>query len=270
MSQTLCRIEPFSIDRKELLVSIRDSKVERIYFTLISATKTIDQALWQNRLENRSWWDICLDLLKPAIEYFGQGNVGVQIYLGLGETEEQVMHMAQYLKDLGVTCLICPEVNLKRLNVLNQDYPVQKVSRGKFYRITVGNELISKGFARVEQFKFNEFEQILYLGIPYEDLLQSVEWSELFDPQNRRISDWEVAKYAQDFTQWFPKGEILKKPSNLLKEIFHIDFTEAWETKKRRIILEEIDFDEEEIEEEGGSFYKMVAELARDQEDEVN
>lgn len=267
MDKELClEIKPFQVERIDQILQETDRS--RIYFTLLSVTKRIDQALWQNRLENRCWWNTCFELLSSAVSYYGKENVGVHICLGLGETEEQIVQLIQSLKDQGVVTLVSPCISIEAFHTIVRDYPILKVSRGKFYRTLVANYVIEKGLSRLEQFTFNEFGQVIGFGISLDTLLKSAEWEEVFDPGNERSAKWAIGSFKQEFIKHLPLRSEWEDSSILMKEIFRMNWVEAWGTQNRMYTLEGIAFDEDEIEEEGNSFYKMVAELASGHESE--
>lgn len=231
LSDKCKELMPFRIERPNELQLIYDSGLTSIIFNLFAATKNIDQALLPNRLEHKSWWDVCFELLSPAIKIFGRGNVGVRICLGLGETEEQVIQLFKMLITKGAIPLVATEVPENK--DLEGNYPVHKVSQGKLYRTYLAVDLMTKGISHVSDFTFNEFGQIIDFGLDFEEF--------------KKLENWCPEELSQEF---------------LIKKTFKWDWVEAWETQKRRIELDGIPFDEDEIEEEGGSFYKMVAECA--------
>ena len=113
------------------------------------------------------YWDIT----KRCVECFGEGNVGVHLIVGLGETEKQMIEVIQKANDMGVKTHLFsffPEEGSQMEEWIQPPY-------GQYRRVQLARYLINEGLGNTDEMKFNEKGQLIEFGRDVEDLSQFAE-----------------------------------------------------------------------------------------------
>jgi biotin synthase-related radical SAM superfamily protein len=80
----------------EFMVDLRVSGAERLTIPIDCASPRLFRAVKGREISE------CLIALGKAVEVFGRGMVGTHVIVGLGETEEEVLHLTGHLLTMGV------------------------------------------------------------------------------------------------------------------------------------------------------------------------
>jgi biotin synthase-related radical SAM superfamily protein len=251
-------LSPFSASDPDQLRKLKSMGVMRVCFSLIGMTKNIEMAMQPGRFYDWSWWDTCWSMAEAAVRIFGGSNAALHLGLGLGETEQQALATVQKAGDLGIMTYISP--------VLARNNPhILKVSKGKFYRVMVARYLLAQGIITLDKMKFNDFGQVIHFGIAPDKLVEILSKAEVPAVQDLWY-DCSNLTFFHEINAWFSGSADFPK---FLQQLCSIDWVEAWTNQRRVFGLEGVELDDEEIEAENGSIYKMIAESgANDQEDE--
>ncbi|MEA4901589.1 hypothetical protein [Desulfitobacterium sp.] len=246
-------INPWLVTHNEELKILKSIGINQVSFSLIASTRNIETSIRPDQ-DSVPWWDICWKVASSATPIFGYGNVILDLGLGIGETEQQALAAIQKAKALGVLVSISPLPMEGKLDVF-------KVSAGKLFRILVGQYLLEKNFVTLEQMQFDNFGQVIHFGILPGKLIETLNSPNSLD---RRVSFNCSNLVPQEKLQWFFDQRDTVYGPDLVKQLCSIDWAEAWITQRRVIELENIRFNEDEIEGGNGSIYKMIAEIGED------
>lgn len=150
---------------------LRNSGVERIGIAIDCASRELFDILRGYKAKGPHRWDRYIEGIIEAIEVMGKGKVGVHLIVGLGETEKEATDLIQWIHDIGAETHLFsfyPEEG----SVLEKWY---RPPIGQYRRIQLARYLIDNNVSRVEDMKFNEYEQIIDFGIPETTLKEVVE-----------------------------------------------------------------------------------------------
>lgn len=235
------------------LISLKQAGASGVCFSLATCTQQLDAVSRPSSDKGSSWWRRCWQLAGEAVGLFGQENVGISLSLGLGETEAQALASVQKARDMGIHAYISPLVTAGRA----------RVSRGKFYRVQVGRYLIDRRLTANNQMQFGDFGQVIHFGV------DTAKFVDILAHENPLSSDYlwldctdlEILYNLADWCRQEPPGEA--NVAGLIQQLCQVDWREAWLNQRRVFEVEGVNFDDEEIEAETGSIYKLIAELGR-------
>jgi biotin synthase len=134
-------------------------------------------------------WDTYWEWFRGAVEVFGDGNAGVHLMVGMGETEKEMCAAIQRARDMGGRTHLFsffPE----------QSSPMAEHPRPTMvhYRhIQVARYLIDHCLARVERFAFDPHGRIIDFGLPAADMDRVIDSGEPFRTSGCAGNDGEVA-----------------------------------------------------------------------------
>ncbi|MDN5345377.1 MAG: lipoyl synthase [Clostridia bacterium] len=234
------------------LQHLKEAGATGVCFSLVAVTRSLDASTRPGR-GGRQWWDTCWELVDTAISLWGPGKVGLTLGLGLGETEQQVMATIQQVRDRGAVSYIYPLMTTAEI----------KVSTGKLYRVLLARHLITTGQATSNQMQYDDFGQVIHFGVPRDRFYEIMQEAKPFSLDNLWLDCCSMGWQAELAAGLFPAQPGAEMVPELIRRVCSVDWREAWLTRTRVFELEGVDFDEDEIEAENGSIYKMIAELGR-------
>jgi hypothetical protein len=231
--------------------ALASAGVDEIAFSLTATSRNMDKGLRPCRDGCPDWWDACWGMAEAALGVFGTSRVAFNLGLGLGETEQSVLQFMQKADRLGIRSRVSP------LSVCPGPHNKPVVSRGKFLRVLAGLHVLSRKLAVVEQMQFGDFGQVIHFGLAPERFRALVAGGEAFDSAYCYV---DCANFGQP-----PASEAGMDGGGdeMLSQLCTVDWEEAWTTQRKFHQIDELDFDDEEIEAESGSVYAMIAELGR-------
>ncbi len=162
-------ITPTVIRSRDHLALLKEAGADMMSVAVDAATKSLFE--FHRGGEGLLSWNHYWQTLEHGVEVFGQGNVGIHLIVGLGETEEEMIGTIQQANDLGVRTHLFsfyPEAG-SRL----QDHPQPPI--GQYRRVQLARYIINEGLGRASQMRFNAAGQVAEFGIDLRPLLASGE-----------------------------------------------------------------------------------------------
>ncbi len=148
--------QPLSVDicpvSFEDLRKLHEAGAERISIPLDGATEKIFNDVKGKNVGGPYRWERHLKTLEKAVEVFGEGKVGTNLIIGLGETEREAVEFMQKLIDLKVRTILFAFTPLRgtRLESLMQP------DLSSYRRIQVARHLIVYKHATIDNIRFNQ------------------------------------------------------------------------------------------------------------------
>lgn len=139
---------------------LKEAGVDRVSIPLDGATPELFDGIKGRGVGGPYRWETHMKALREAVQVFGEGNVGSNLIVGLGETEREAAQLVQTLKDMGVITVLFAFTPLEgtRLSGLPQP-PLDS-----YRRIQAARHLIDRGVVRVEELGFDESGRITGYG----------------------------------------------------------------------------------------------------------
>ena len=163
---------PVSVDTcpvdKESLIRLRDAGTEMISIPLDGATPRIFDEIKGRNVKGPYRWEKHMEALKAAVEVFGDGNVGSNLIVGIGETEREAAELIQRLHDMKVKTVLFAFTPIAGTRLESLPPPQME----KYRRLQAARHLIVNGYAALEDMRFDEGGRIIgYGGVDLESVL---------------------------------------------------------------------------------------------------
>jgi biotin synthase-related radical SAM superfamily protein len=162
---------PASVDTcpvdKASLITLKKAGAEMVSIPLDAATQEIFDQIKGAGVKGPYRWETHIQALKTAVEVFGEGNVGSNLIVGLGETEREAATLIQTLHDMGVKTVLFAFTPLPGTRLQNQPPP----PLDKYRRIQAARHLIVNGHASLADLRFNDEDRIAGYGVDPEPFL---------------------------------------------------------------------------------------------------
>jgi biotin synthase len=156
---------PVSVDicpvSRSGLEKLHEAGAEYISLPLDGATEEIFNKVKGIEVDGPYRWETHLEALETAVEVFGEGYVGSNIIVGLGESERDVAYLVQRLVDMGVKPVLFAFTPVPGTKLEELSQPVLESYR----RIQVARYLIVHGYADVAKIVFKE-DRITGFDVP--------------------------------------------------------------------------------------------------------
>jgi biotin synthase len=193
---------------------LKNAEIKNIVIPLDACTEQLFDEIKGKKVQGPYSWKKHWNALKDATEIFGKNNVGTHLIVGLGETEREAALAIQKLLDIGVYCGLFAFTPIHG-TPMEENPPPNIVS----YRlIQLTRYLMSKGYIRFENMKFDENERITDLGIDRTIVVTIVNSGAPFETSGCENCNRPFATEA-------PKGEIYNYPRKLRRnEIRKVKF----------------------------------------------
>ncbi len=154
VSVDICPLTP------EALLKLKDAGAERISIPLDAATPEIFDKVKGRHVNGPYRWGKHLEALNSAVEIFGEGKVGTNIIIGLGETEKEAVKLIQMLHDNRIKPIIFAFTPLKGTRLQHQPQPELESYR----KIQVARHLINENLIHVTDMIFDSNDKITNYG----------------------------------------------------------------------------------------------------------
>lgn len=143
------------------LKRLKDAGAERISIPLDGATEQIFDKVKGKDVGGPYRWEKHIETLKQAVEVFGEGMVGTNLIIGLGETEKEAVEFIQRLIDIKVRSILFAFTPIKGTRLENLSQPALESYR----RIQVAQHLIVYGHATINDIEFKD-KKISRFNVP--------------------------------------------------------------------------------------------------------
>ncbi len=116
-------------------------------------------------------WEKYNDILNYSVSVFGKNKVGCHLVVGLGETEKEMIHRIQAIRDKGARSHLFSfyRETGSRLESHPQCPP------GQFRRVQVARHVIDYDMGRVKDMEFDDSGRVIDFGIPFKDVAEIIE-----------------------------------------------------------------------------------------------
>jgi biotin synthase len=155
---------PVSVDTcpvdKEPLIRLREAGAQMISIPLDGATPRVFDEIKGRDVNGPYRWEKHMKALEAAVEVFGDGNVGSNLIVGLGETEREATELIQRLHDMKVKTVLFAFTPLAGTRLEGLPPPTMK----KYRRLQAARHLIVNGHATLEDLSFDEGDRITGYG----------------------------------------------------------------------------------------------------------
>jgi lipoyl synthase len=134
-------------------------------------------------------WDVYWQCFQRAVAVFGEGQAGVHLMVGMGETEQEMCAAIQRARDMGGRTHLFsffPEAGS-----LLADHP--RPSMVHYRHVQLARFLIDQGIAGADRFTFNRRGQIIDFGLPAAERAPIIDSGEPFRTSGCAGNDGEVA-----------------------------------------------------------------------------
>lgn len=159
--------QPFGESEMKELVQ---AGVDRIGIPLDAATEEVFEKIKGSRIGGPYNWAKQREILKKAVEIFGNGNVSTHLIVGLGENEEEIVKMIQWCVDNGVYPGMFAFTPIPGTALENYVQP----SLDRYRRIQVAHYLITNGKSRYEKMSFNSDGCLVGFAVSRDELLNAI------------------------------------------------------------------------------------------------
>lgn len=156
---------PTTLDYDDL-VRLRDMGAEIFTVALDAVTPAIFDRTRGKGVDSPHKWDTYWRALEWAAEIFGPEKFGAHLICGMGETECEMLEVAQRIKDMGGhnhMFAFFPE-----RGSLMEDW--EAVPRDQWRRVQLGRFIIDYAGGRVEQMRFDDVGRVVDFGMPQAEL----------------------------------------------------------------------------------------------------
>jgi biotin synthase-related radical SAM superfamily protein len=162
---------PVSVDTcpvdRESLVRLHEAGAEMVSIPLDGATQEIFDEIKGAGVKGPYRWENHMEALEAAVEVFGEGNVGSNLIVGLGETEREAATLIQRLHDMKVKTVLFAFTPLPGTRL--GDLPPPRM--GEYRRIQAARHLIVNGHAILDDLSFDEEGKLTGYGVDLEPVL---------------------------------------------------------------------------------------------------
>lgn len=157
---------PISVDicpvGAEGLQKLKEAGAERISIPLDGATEEIFDNVKGKNVGGPYRWEKHLETLQKAVELFGEGMVGTNLIIGLGETEKEAVEFMQKLMDIRVRSILFAFTPLKGTKLESLLQP----DMSSYRRVQVARHLIVYGHASIDEVLFDDVGKITGFYVP--------------------------------------------------------------------------------------------------------
>lgn len=224
-------VDPVLEQTQEFAQFLSNSGIPRCIVPLDAAGKKLFRTRHQSKDDGQ--WETYLAFIKAIVE---SSKIYVQLFAGMGETEEQFAQVCQLLHDAGSNVVL---FSLENNSLVGRNPP----SIGRYRRMQLISFLIEQELVTWRQMRFNEFGSIYDFGVHP----QKVE---------EIISGGKPFCCPDDFSYWWPGHDNNETDirnfvdlssdaiSRIRKQLISIDWSEEWRVAADKFRIEEVDFSE--------------------------
>ncbi|MEM1585938.1 MAG: radical SAM protein [Candidatus Bathyarchaeia archaeon] len=145
--------------------ALAEAGVERVSIALDAATEEIFSIVKGENVGGPYRWNQHFDALRAALKIIGRGRVTTHLIVGLGESEEEFIHMLQRSHDMGIFPAVFAFTPIPGTRMSSHPRP----PIDSYRRIQVAHYLITRGLGRYENMRFKD-GRLIDFGIPKNDI----------------------------------------------------------------------------------------------------
>ena len=186
---------------------LAEAGVDRIGIAIDAATKKLFDKVKGSLAEGPYNWEDQFRHLREAVEVFGKESVSTHLIVGLGETEEEIVHLIQECADMNVLPALFAFTPIHGTALEKNPQPQVESYR----RIQLARYLIVNGTARYESMRFDVEGRTTDFGIEKETLKRIVETGKPFLTSG-------CPDCNRPFYNEKPSGPIYNYPRNIRRE----------------------------------------------------
>ena len=134
------------------LVKFKDAGIQRISIPLDAATPEIFNKIKGRDVNGPYRWETHIKTLKTAVKVFGEGYVGTNLIVGLGETEREVAELIQSNLEMGVRTILFAFTPLPHTRLEDLSQP----EVDSYRRIQVVRYFMTNGLISLKDIEFDE------------------------------------------------------------------------------------------------------------------
>ena len=153
------------------------------------ATPTLFDRYRGNGVKGPHRWDVYWECLQRAVDVFGEGNAGVHLMVGMGETEQEMCAAIQRARDIGGRTHLFSFFPEHGSPLAEHPRP----SMVHYRHVQFARYLIDQCIARADRFAFDSQSRIMDFGLPAADMDRIVASGEPFLTSGCAGYDGEVA-----------------------------------------------------------------------------
>lgn len=155
--------QPVNVEHINELVK---TGIDRMGIPIDAATEKIFDKVKGREVDGPYSWKRQIEVLEEALKILGKGRVSTHLIVGLGENDEEMVHIVQLLTDMGVYPSLFAFTPIPGTNLERRGRP--QVDR--YRRIQLAHHLVTRGLMRYEDIRFSMSGAITDLGLPEEEL----------------------------------------------------------------------------------------------------
>ncbi len=178
-----------TILKYEDLEDFKSAGADKIGVAIDLATKELFDKYRGSGVKGPHKWDKYWQCLEDSINVFGRGNAGSHFMTGMGETEQEMCHAIQRVRDMGGRTHLFsffPEAESRMA-----DHPLPPLDQ--YRRIQIARYLIDSRMSDMPGFNFDDSGRILEFGISEKEMENVVNAGEPFRTSGCEGYDGEVA-----------------------------------------------------------------------------
>ncbi|HHW07201.1 MAG TPA: hypothetical protein GXX34_06695 [Clostridia bacterium] len=225
-------VDPLLVDR-DFLVETKTRGVSQVIIPLDIAGKQLFKHY--HRTSGGDLWATYWETLKEAVAVFGGRKVTVNLFAGLGETEEEFLSVVQMIDDAGA------ETNIFSVRE-NKALGIKPCSIGKYRRLQMGRYLIHRQLATMRQMQFNEFGSVFEFGIHPNKLMELLELGIPFHETGGSLKNWPGHDNSCGGTRNYHQPLAADEAQQAKKEFFSVNWEEEWKLAAKKCQREGVDF----------------------------
>jgi len=161
-------ITPTLIQDIESLREMKHAGADRVGIAIDASTPELFDRLRGKGVQGPHRWDHYWDVVRMAVEVFGEFNAGIHLIVGLGETEKEMVEAIQKGQDMGAYTHLFSFFPEKGSPM--QDHPSPPLDQ--YRRIQLARWIINEGLGSIGQMRFDEKGKLIDFGIDIEPLIQ--------------------------------------------------------------------------------------------------
>jgi biotin synthase-related radical SAM superfamily protein len=150
---------------------MREAGADRVGIAIDAATPELFERLRGTGVGGPHRWDHYWDVVRMAAHVFERYFVGIHLIVGLGETEEAMVHTIQRGQDLGAYTHLFSFFPEKGSPM--EKHPLPPLDQ--YRRIQLARWIINEGLGSADQMRFDENGKLSDFGIPVDPLIENGE-----------------------------------------------------------------------------------------------
>ncbi len=161
-------ISPTLIRHDDSLAAMKKVGADRVGIAIDAATPELFDQLRGKGVGGPHQWDHYWNVVQRAVNFFGRFHAGIHLIVGLGETEEEMVHAIQKGQNMGAyTHLFSffPEIGSPMEN--HSPPPLDQ-----YRRIQLARWVINEDFGSAGQMKFDEGGRLIDFGTEIDPLIR--------------------------------------------------------------------------------------------------